>query len=349
MASLGTVPRAMENLLAYPNTSVGLVNDLASLLSLSLQLSILLDDTEAGLAKLETLISWAEREILLGELMCGEKAEGTNKALVSACIDSILEILGAAIALQRVDPEFTGKLLDWLQVLLSRQGSCVVASVLDLLIETVSMAGDRDKQEWGEVVGEGVPVAFAKVLSWVTEHGGAIKDEGREGEVEKGLQRMLKTYKKLGSEAGDTENLEDLVEVMVTAVVAEMRTEVERIGLVDLPDTLVDLGQVPRMILRSLVNSGVDNNIGTSLTAILDGADPEEKLATMGSILELLHVVDVKGSRTILLKIEEVVLNDALESGDADETDNSELRESVKKAVSDVMCRIIGPTVAASA
>ena len=252
--------------------------ELVKVVALAGQLSIILH-TDRALARLEELLAWSDRELVPVVMGPGENSNHhtpRTRAQVSLCegvLSTVCDLAVSCLTLGLADTEFTIKVLDWAVQLLHSGGAGQVGGVIQVLGEAATVSRMGKGEEWEHVYQEKVPVSFAKLLSWLTSMGDKLEevDEGM-GKLKKGVLTLMKVYSK--NKEKDKGSFEDVVEVMIAAVVALLKKKVIALGEVVLPGGVGELGSISTILVEAIVKQGGEDVLGEALVNLLK--EPEE-------------------------------------------------------------------------
>jgi len=157
---------------------------------------------------------------------------------------------------------------------------------------------------------EKVPVCFAKLLSWLTNMGDKLDDvDGGVTKLKKGVGALVKVYSK--NNERDKVSWEDLVEVMVAAVVALLKRKVVAVGEVVLPGGVGDLGTISGILMESVVKQQGGDQVGLALRDMVQELEEEDSLAgLLGAFLLVASVVKFDSRAEVVDKVEELVIKE---------------------------------------
>jgi len=323
------------------NKELALVVDMAG------QLTVLLQ-TDTALARLEELLAWSERElvpVVVGPSETNTSHISRTRSQVSLCetvLSSLCSLVTSCLSLGLSDPEFTLKVLDWAVQLLHAGGAEQVGGVVGVLAEAATVAGMKKGTGWQVLYQEKVLVCFAKLLSWLTNLGDKLEDvEGGVAKLKKGVGAIVKVYSK--NVEKDKHSWEDLVEVMVAAVVALLRKKVDTLGEVVIPGTIGELGVISGVLVEVIIKQqGGGDMLGDNLVAMIEEVESEESLSgMMGATLLIASVVKCVNRGDVIDRVEEIVVK-ALEKDEeeGERMGERELLGEVKAACMEVRGRL---------
>ena len=309
---------------------------------------VLILHADTALATVEELLAWSDRELIPVVMIPSDGNTSRierSRGQVSLC-ESVLSSLGtlaiSCLALGLSDSEFIGKVLDWAVQLLNGNGITQVQSTVQVIAEAAAVSGMNSGENWEMLYQEKVPVSFAKLLSWVTSCGDKIEeDKDATLELKKGVSSIVITYARNKSQ--DEVSWEDLIEVMVAAVVALLKKKIVAIGEVMLPSSVVELGTINRIFLESILrHTGGKEAMSMALQNMLSELDSAEGLsADLGSILLICSVVKFDNTEE-LLNIIEKTISEQIDAEDieGERISDRELLREVKAACKEARGRL---------
>lgn len=284
--------------------------ELAKIVALAGQLIVILH-TDTALARLEELLAWSDRElvpVLMGPLENNSQHTQRTRSQVSLCeqvLSSMCELTVSCLSLGLADMEFTMKVLDWAVQLLHTGGAGQVGGVIQLLGEAATVASLGKGEGWEVLYQEKVPVCFAKLLSWLTNMGDKLDEvEGGISKLKKGVLALMKVYSKKKKDQG---SWEDVVEVMVAAIVSLLKKKVMAVGEVVLPGTVGDLGNISSILVDVIVKQGGGEILGSALMNILREPEDLSVGGMAGAIVSLVSIVQCANRADVLDMIDKVI------------------------------------------
>ena len=199
------------------------------------------------------------------------------------------------------------KVLDWSVQLLHSGGAGQVGGVLQVLGEAASVSSMGRGEGWEHIYQEKVPVSFAKLLSWLTNMGDKLEeDEGGMVKLKKGVLSLMMVYNK--NKEKEKGSFEEVVEVIIAAVVALLKKKVIAQGEVVLPGGVGELGGISTILVDAIVKQGGSDIFGVAVMNLMK--EPEETSigGMTGAVLLLSSAVKFANREQVMDMVDELVV-----------------------------------------